>query len=577
MLWIFRYLKQQKALIVLASLFLFLQTLGTLTIPTLTANIINYGVAAGNTSYMVKTGGLMALCALLSGLCAVAAAYLSSKLASITGRELRVDLFSKAQRLSPEEFDAVGSSSMITRSTGDIVQIQQAVLFVFQFLLPVPFMVLSGLLLGFTRDKVLTGLLIALMLVYIIYGYLIGRRMIPITRQMQVKMDRINRTLLERLSGVRVIRAFNRTPYEQEKLTAAASDYADTAISLNKVYAVTYGFVMLTMNMIIVLFLWLGGARIATNAARVGDIMAFIEYATLILSTLNMGIMTVIFMFRAQASVERVSEVLEKPEPAQHVQAGDSNFNASADSLTFDGVSFGYDGAQELVLKTISFTAKKGQTTAIIGGTGSGKSTLLKLIAGFYAPQSGTIQLNGTSIAQIPSQQLRKKIGLVPQKAFLFSGTVSENIRYGKRDATNAEVEEAARIAQAHEFIQDLPGQYDAPISQEGANLSGGQKQRLAIARAVVRRPEIHLFDDSFSALDFRTDFNLRKALKEEAKDSIVLLVTQRVRSIEHAEQIIVLEKGLVVGIGTHRELLRGCEIYRQIAKSQLSQEEMEE
>lgn len=576
MLWIFRYLKQQKGLIALACMFLFLQMLGTLTIPTLTANIINYGVAAGNISYIIKTGGMMVLCALLSGLCAVAGAYLSSKLASITGRELRVELFTKAQRLSPEDFDTVGSSSMITRSTGDIVQIQQAVLFVFQFLLPVPFMVLSGLILGFTRDSTLTGLLVALMMIYIVYGYLIGRRMIPITRQMQVKMDRINRTLLERLSGVRVIRAFNRTGYEQEKLTDAASDYAGTAISLNKVYAVTYGFIMLTMNMIIVLFLWLGGARIAVNAARVGDIMAFIEYATLILSTLNMGIMTVIFMFRAQASVERVCEVLQKQEPVQSGQADNPDFDAPAGTLTFDNVSFGYNGAQELVLKNISFTAKKGQTTAVIGGTGSGKSTLLKLIAGFYTPQSGSIQINGISTASAGNEQLHKKIGLVPQKAFLFSGTVSENIRYGKRQATAAEVEAAARTAQAHEFIKDLPDQYEALISQEGGNLSGGQKQRLSIARAVVRRPEIYLFDDSFSALDFRTDFNLRKALKQEAMDSIVLMVTQRIHSIEDAEQIIVMDKGFVAGIGTHKELLHNCEIYRQIAKSQLSQKEME-
>lgn len=568
-------LRPQKKLILWTMVLLFLQTLGSLYIPTLTANIINIGVAERNIPYILRTGGLMAGTAVGAGICAVLAAYQSSRIASYAGRALRISLFTKAQNLSASEFETIGTSSMITRSTGDIIQLQQAVLFTFQFLLPVPLMAVSGLILGFAKDPVLSALLIVLMGIFVIYGVLIGKSMIPITRSMQRKMDLINGTLLERLSGVRVIRAFNREAYEKEKFTGVASGYADTAISLNKVYAVTYGFIMLTMNMIAVLFLWLGGVRISAGYTKIGDIMAFIEYAALILLTLNMGIMTVIFMFRAQACADRVWEVL-------HIQPDTAADPAGVDwiepcqGLEFKDVTFGYDGAEEPVLRNISFTARAGETTAIIGGTGSGKSTIMKLIPGFHRINEGEILFSGHRLSSLSLKSLRSRIGLVPQKAFLFSGTIEENLRYGNTAATYEDICHGAKIAQAHEFIEALPGGYRYPITQEGGNLSGGQKQRLAIARAIVKKPDIYLFDDSFSALDYQTDARLRSALQKEVADSVVIIVSQIIRSIQNADQIIVLDEGRIAGTGSHRELLKSCPVYRQIAASQLSGEEME-
>lgn len=556
---------------------LFLQVLGTLYIPTLTADIVNKGIITGDLDMVWKTGGIMLAVAVLAAMISIAGTYLSTSTFAAMGRDIRSALFRKSQNLTIDEFNRFGPASMITRCTNDITQIQQAYMAAIEMLLPAPIMTVAGLVLAFSKSPTLAMLIVAAMLIVCIFVVTIGSKAMKLFASLQTMLDKINRVLRENLTGIRVIRAFNRSEYEQKKSNNAYEEYAFTAIKVNRIFAVLLPIIMVIMNVCTVLIIALGGQNVANGTMEIGDIMALIEYAFLILMYLTMGIMIFMIFPRAQTCANRVNEVLElesdQEQDEKKIRQDKKNINAP--KMEFCNVTFQYQGAEEPVLNNINFTAEVGKTTAIIGGTGSGKSTIASLIPRFYDIQSGEIRIDGENIVNLSREELRDRIGFVPQKAFLFSGTILDNFRHGKQDATLEEVRHAAEVAQIGDFIEELDEGYETRVSQGGNNFSGGQKQRLSIARALVRKPEIYVFDDSFSALDFKTDAKLRQALKSEVTESAVIIVAQRISTIMDAEQIVVLDEGRVAGIGTHKELMATCEVYRQIAKSQLSEEEL--
>ena len=556
---------------------LFLQVLGTLYVPTLTAEIVNKGIVMGDPEQVLETGGLMLIVAVLVAGVSILETYLSTSTFAAMGRDIRGALFKKSQKLTINEFNHFGPASMITRCTNDITQIQQAYMAATEMLLPAPIMTIAGLVLAFSKNPALAMLIVAAMAVVCILAASVGSKAMKLFASLQTMLDKINRVLRENLMGIRVIRAFNRSEHEQKKTNQAYEEYASTAIRVNKIFAVLMPIIMMIMNVCTVLIIAIGGQHVANGQMEIGDIMALIEYAFMILMYLIMGIMVFMIFPRAQTCANRVNEVLElKSDREQDAKYSNrKKEKTDAPKLEFRNVTFQYQGAEEPVLNNISFTAEIGRTTAIIGGTGSGKSTIASLIPRFYDIQSGTIRIDGRNIVNLSREELRDRIGFVPQKAFLFSGTIMDNFRHGKKDASLAEVRHAAEVAQIGDFIDEQDAGYETRVSQGGNNFSGGQKQRLSIARALVRKPEIYVFDDSFSALDFKTDAKLRAALKEETKDAVVILVAQRISTIMDAEQIVVLDEGRVAGIGTHKELMAGCEVYRQIAKSQLSEEEL--
>ncbi|HBH1809178.1 TPA: ABC transporter ATP-binding protein [Clostridioides difficile] len=568
------FLKPYRVLIVVVLIFTFLQTLGTLYIPTLTANIVNNGVVKGDIDYIVKTGLIMMIVAGITALSAVLVCKVSANLSSGFCRDIREAVFIKSQDLSINDFNNIGTASMITRSTSDITLIGQSVFMFIQLVLPAPIITVSGLFLAYSIDKAMTIIIVVVMFLFMLSAFLVGKKLIKLFKMMQIKMDNMNRVLREVVTGVRVIRAFNRGHFEKKRFDRTAIDYSETAISINKVFAVLMPIVMLIMNLGIVSIIWFGGMRVSNGNMEIGHIMALIEYCILILFYLIMAVMVFMYIPRAGACADRVNQILDI-EPEIVDGNGRKDTVSERGHLVFKNVTFSYAQSEEPVLNNITFEAKSGEVTAIIGSTGSGKSTIANIIPRFFEIQSGEISINGQDVKKIPQKELRDKIGFMPQKAFLFSGTIEENIRYGKEDASIEEVKHAASIAQADEFISDMEDKYDSFVAQGGNNLSGGQKQRISIARALVRKPEVYVFDDSFSALDFKTDKRLRKALKNEIKDSSAIIIAQRISTIMDANQIIVLNDGKIVGIGKHKDLLENCEVYKQIADSQLSKEEL--
>lgn len=443
-------------------------------------------------------------------------------------------------------------------------------------LLPAPIMAVAGLLLAFSKSPMLALLIAVSMVAICILTAGIGQKAMNLFAGLQAMLDKINRVLRENLTGIRVIRAFNRQGFEQKRMDKTYEEYTFTAIRVNRIFAVLLPVIMIVMNVCTILIIALGGKNVANGQMEIGDIMALIEYAFLILMYLVMGIMVIMIFPRAQTCAGRVDEVLDlQTDRFRTALPSDNIRTAKSPKLEFRDVSFRYQGAEKPVLSNISFTANAGKTTAIIGGTGSGKSTIVSLIPRFYDIESGEIRIDGKNIAAMSEESLRDRIGFVPQKAFLFSGTILDNLRHGRKAASFTEIRHAAEAAQISGFIDGLEKGFDTQVSQGGSNFSGGQKQRLSIARALVRKPEVYVFDDSFSALDFKTDAKLRAALKDEIKDAAVILVAQRISTIMNADQIIVLDEGRMAGIGTHNELLANCEVYRQIAKSQLSEEEL--
>ena len=574
MLKIFRRLKPYILHIAAILVLIFLQVLADLYLPTVMSDIINSGIMKEDVNYILHQGLYMLLISGGGAVCAILAGLLSAKVSVGLGRDLRGTLFEHVESFSLHEFDHFGSSTLITRTTNDIVQIQTVSVVILNIMLRAPMMCVGGVILAYSKDQKLTLLLLATLPVIAVIIGLTAKFVIPIFKKVQQKIDRLNLVLRENLTGIRVIRAFNREDHEKKRFHEANDDLTGTYIKVNRILAFLMPAMMMIMDALIVGILWFGTIRVDAGDMNLGALIAFLQYAMQIMFSLVAMTMMFIMIPRAQAAAERINEVLEtKPEiiePAQPKPAADEK-----GYVAFDHVTFRYHGAEEPALKGISFQAKPGETTAIIGGTGSGKSTLVNLIPRFYDVESGHVLVDGVDVRDIQQEKLRAKIGFVPQKAVLFTGTISDNLRYGNPEASGEEIHNAVQTAQAEEFISGMEEGCETMLSEGGLNLSGGQKQRLSIARALVRRPEIYVFDDSFSALDFKTDAKLREALKKETGDATVILVAQRVSSVMSADRIIVLDDGMVAGIGTHRELLNTCEVYREIVSSQLSQEEM--
>jgi len=574
MIKLFRFLKPYTKYVVAVLILLFLQTIAELYLPTLMSDIVNKGIVNGDTNYIIEIGGFMLLVAGISGVFTIIASLLSSKAATAFGKDLRRVIFTKAEEFSLHEFDKVGTSSMITRTTNDITQVQQVTIMIMRFMVTAPIMAIGGIIMAMSKDRKLTLVLAVAIPFLILVIFLVAKKAIPMFKLMQKKIDNINLVLRENLTGIRVIRAFNRIDDEKKRFEEASYDFTSTAINVNKMMAFVMPVMMFVMSATSVAIIWFGGIRIDNGNMQVGDMMAFIQYAMQIMFSFIMLAMMFVMIPRAEASAERINEVLNmEPEISNPIKPRIADDKRGY--IEFKDVTFSYPGAEEPAIKNISFGVSPGETTAIIGGTGSGKSTLINLIPRFYDVKSGSILVNGVDIRDMSQQDLRRKIGFVPQKAVLFTGTIGENIRYGKEGASDEEVVKAAEVAQASDFISKMKDGYDSLIAQGGNNVSGGQKQRLSIARALIGKPEIYVFDDSFSALDFKTDAKLRAALKSETKEATVIIVAQRVSTVMDADRIIVLDEGKVVGIGTHKELLKSSEIYREIVSSQLSEEEL--
>lgn len=574
MIRLFRYLKPYRLFIALVLALVFLQSLANLYLPTLMANIVDTGIVKGDTRYILNVGGIMLLITIAGAACAVVANFFAARTAVGFGRDLRARLFAHVERFSLHEFDTLGTASLITRTTNDTNQVQQVLVIMMTMMVSAPMMATGGIILAVSQDATLAWILVVAVPILVIAIFLIFTRAIPLFRAMQVKIDRLNLILDEGLTGVRVIRAFDRSRHEEQRFDVANLDLTDTAINVNRIVAVLWPLMMLVLNISTVAIVWFGSIRVSDGSMQVGALLAFMQYATQILFAMLMLSAMFIMLPRAAASATRINAVLDMasevrdPETPRHAQ-GQSGY------VTFEDVTFSYPGAEEPALAHITFQATPGQVTAIIGGTGAGKTTLVNLIPRFYDVDSGRVLVDGVDVRDLTQEELRAKIGLVPQTASLFSGSVADNIRFGSAETSDSQVRRAADTAQASEFILSMDDQFDAMIAQGGTNLSGGQKQRMAIARALARRPEIYIFDDSFSALDYATDAKLRAALKRETGAATVFIVAQRVSTIMTADQILVLDEGRLVARGTHRELMETSDVYREIVLSQLSAEEV--
>src|SRR6266851_338948 len=550
MIKLLRFMKPYRAILVLVVVLAFAQAIANLYLPTLFANIVDKGIIGKDIGYIWRTGGIMLLITFGGTVAAVVGIFYSSQVATGFGKIIRAKLFTHVAQFSLHEFDIVSSSSLITRTTNDTTQVQQVMILVLNMLITAPFTLIAGIILALYQDVGLAWILVVAIPILVGAIVILMSKAIPLFRIMQKKLDKLNLVLDEGLTGVRVVRAFDRQKYEEQRFDEANLDLTNVAIRVNRLVASLMPIMMLVLNISSIAILWFGAIRINNGQMQFGALIAFLQYAMLILFALLMISMMFIMLPRAAASADRINEVLEiEPEikDADQVKLADKQKGY----VEFQNVTFSYPGAEEPALSHISFSAAPGEVTAIIGGTGSGKSTLVSLIPRFYDIDSGHLLVNGVDVREMAQEHLRSKIGFVPQKAVLFSGTVAENIRYGKEDATDEEVWHAAEVAQATEFISEMKDGFDSIIAQGGTNVSGGQKQRLSIARALVRKPEIYVFDDSFSALDFKTDAKLRAALKQETRESTVL-------------------------IGSHRELMRSNEVYREIVSSQLSLEEID-
>jgi ATP-binding cassette, subfamily B, multidrug efflux pump len=574
MLKLFRSLKPFAVPIMFILVLVAGQAVAELFLPTLMADIVDLGIARGDTPYILRVGGLMLLVALVDMGLALITAWLSARVSMGFGRDLRKLVFSHVSGFSLHEFDLIGTPSLITRTTNDITQVQMFAMMLLRMFIFAPIMAVGGVVMALQRDAKLTLVLAVVIPIIAAVVALTATRAMPMFRAIQAKIDRINLVLREGLSGVRVIRAFNRVQHETRRFDDANRDLTAMSIRVNKLMALMMPAMMFIMNLTTIAIVWFGAQRIDLGEMQVGSLMAFIQYAIQILFSLLMVSFLFIMLPRASASSARINEVLALSPGIRDVE-GARTAEKEHGHIEFRNVSFAYPGAEEPAVRDISFDAKPGEVTAIIGGTGSGKSTLVNLIPRFYDAASGSIRVDGVDIREMPQEALRGKLGFVPQKAVLFNDTIAGNIRYGRQQATDEEVAHAAETAQARQFILAMPDGFQSMIAQGGANLSGGQKQRLAIARALVRKPEIYIFDDTFSALDFKTDAQLRAALRRETADATVIIVAQRVNTVMDADRIIVLDDGRVVGAGKHRELLRTCDVYREIVLSQLSEEEL--
>ncbi|SCL18924.1 ATP-binding cassette, subfamily B [Micromonospora rhizosphaerae] len=566
------YLRPYHRLLAAVVALQFVGTMASLYLPSLNADIIDRGVAVGDSGQILRTGGWMLLVSLLQIACSVAAVYLGAKTAMGFGRDVRAAIFGHVNRFSAREVARFGAPSLITRNTNDVQQVQMLVLLSCTMLVAAPIMSVGGVVMALREDVGLSWLLLVSVPALAVALGLIIRRMVPGFRLMQTRIDTVNRVLREQISGIRVVRAFVREPYETERFGVANADLTATALRVGRLQALIFPTVMLVLNVSSVAVLWFGAARVDAGQIQVGALTAFLQYLMQILMAVMMATFMLIMVPRAAVCTERIVEVLDTKSSV--VPAAQPVTEVSGHgSLELRGVGFQYPGASAPVLHDISLRAAPGQTTAIIGSTGAGKTTLLTLIPRLVDPTAGAVLVDGVDVRDLAPDELWRRIGLVPQRPYLFTGTVASNLRYGNPDATDAELWAALEIAQAREFVAEMPGGLDAAIAQGGTNVSGGQRQRLAIARALVRKPEIYLFDDSFSALDLGTDARLRAALRPVTADAAVVIVAQRVSTIVDADQIIVLEDGGVVGMGRHEELLETSPTYAEIVASQQTAE----
>jgi ATP-binding cassette subfamily B multidrug efflux pump len=549
------------------------QTLATLYLPTLNADIIDKGVIFHNTGYIMRTGGIMLAITLAQIVCAVGAVYFGAKVAMALGRDVRHGIFTRVQRFSDREVNHFGTPTLITRTTNDVQQVQMLAIMTFTLLLSAPIMCVGGVILALDQDvRLSTLLLVAVPLLGIIVTLIISR-MRPLFRQMQERLDNINRVLREQISGVRVVRAFVREPQERQRFATASTSLFDVSLGAGKLMALMFPSVMLVLNLSTTAVVWFGGHLIADGSMQIGSLTAFITYLAQILMSVMMATFMFMLVPRAEVSADRIMEVLTT-EPALHAAAVPLPAGPEPGRVELRGVEFRYPGAEAPVLQDINLIAQPGQTTAIIGGTGSGKTTLVNLIARLIDVTAGSLLIGGVDVRELDPAALSAAIGLIPQKPYLFSGTIATNLRYGNQAATDEDLWKALEIAQAKDFVSQMPDGLNSRIAQGGTNVSGGQRQRLAIARALVHQPDIYLFDDSFSALDYSTDARLRAALAAEVTGATMIIVAQRVSTIRHADQILVLEAGRVVAAGTHDHLMNTSETYREIVLSQLTEQE---
>lgn len=596
-----RTIKPYKALVAATLAALLLDVAGTLYVPTMLAGMINQGVTSGNTDFIIGQGlkMLVACCCASGG--ALLGNYLCARLASYVGRDIRNAVYDASLAYSGGDFEEFGTGSMITRTLNDVNVIQQTVMLATQAMLPVPIICVMGTVLSFRVDAQMGAMMLAVVSVVMVFAVIAVRRAAPIFEKMQGFIDRMNVVLRENIIGVRVIRAFGKERHEEGRMGRVFTDYADAAIKVNWIFAGVDCFSFCLMNIAEVLLMWLGGNRVGAHAMEIGNISAVVEYAMLIMFYIMMAQFVALMVPRAIVCLQRCAEVIEKkpsivdgtgaaplaPGPNGEVAAAgeaavtdeaatageDGVFNASlpdtAPVATFDHVSFRFPDADEDTLHDIDFSCRRGQTTAIIGSTGSGKSTIAKMLLRLHDVTDGSVRFSGADVRSMTQHNLRERIAYVPQKAWLFSGTIASNLRDGRAGATETEMRHALDVAQS-DFVWGLPERLDAPVAQGGTNFSGGQRQRLAIARALMKRADLYIFDDSFSALDFKTDAALRRALKPETRNAAVLIIAQRINTILHADQIVVLKDGRIVGKGMHEELMEGCEVYREIAESQM-------
>lgn len=568
---ILQFLKPHWKLTVLTVLLAVIDVSGSLFIPTLAAHLLNQGTSGVAFEELLTTGLQMGAVSLFSSICAILGGYACATLAARVGKDMRVALYEKSLKLSVYDFRQFGTASITTRTVSDITTIQFALTSFIQMVLPVPLVCIIALALSFLLNTTLGTILLILTALVFILALGIMRSASPLFTKLQKLLDRMTTILLENITGVRVVRAFNNEEREQNRMGDAFSNYAETSIKANRRFANLDGLSYFFINLFVVIVYWLSGGYISLGNLQIGDITAVIQYAMMVMFFLMMAQMVILTMPRALECCERIRAVLEhSPEIRDLVEQDDQKPLPNQDEvLAFRNVSFRFADAEENTLSHLNFSCRRGQTTAIIGGTGSGKSTVASLILRFHDVIGGSILLNGKDIRQMTQHTLRDHLAYVQQKAWLFSGTIASNLRYGNADATDEQLMHAADVAQAGDFIRSLPDGLNPFVAQGGTNFSGGQKQRLSIARALVKKPELYIFDDSFSALDFKTDAALRKALAKERQDAAVLIIAQRVSTIQHADQIVVLNEGQMVGLGKHEELLQTCPVYREIYESQ--------
>jgi len=592
MIKLLKNLRPYTTSVILISILVFARAIAELFLPTLMAEIVDIGIVTGNIPFIWKTGGIMLLVTLAGSLSAVASSYISARTASGFSRDVRRKVFHRVESFSLNAFDEIGTASMITRTTNDITQVQNTVVMMLRMMLYAPMMAIGGIVMAISKDPPLSILLVVVIPLIAGVIALIASKGLPLFTQIQKKIDNLTLVLRESLTGVRVIRAFNKKNHDAQRFDNANRSLTETAVKVNKLMAGMMPLMMLIFNFTTIAVIWFGSLRIESGEMLIGDLMAFIQYIMHIMFSLVMVTMMFIMIPRAAVSAVRINQILDKepdiidPDPAEISETEKTGHEVRRKTQTtkktdgngkieFKNVSFRYHGAEEPAVCDISFTAEPGKFTAIIGGTGSGKSTIINLIPRFYDVHSGSITIDGRDVRCMLQKDLRNKIGLTAQKSVLFSGTAADNIRFGDPSLSLESVKQAAASAQADGFIEEMTNAYDAEISQGGSNVSGGQKQRIAIARALACKRDIYLFDDSFSALDFKTEAAIRKTIRRNTEHAAVLMVSQRISSVMQADTIIVMDDGKIVGQGRHRELLTACPVYREIAASQLNEEEL--